>query len=91
MDRTTMGRTTTGRVVMGSELTHSMLKDGHQKIWCAVSDESDKNAMEDQEKNGLTSMISSFEDGKFYCTSGMAWRYAVPIKITALTRIEVNY
>ena len=77
-------------VIVGSELTRSMLEDGHKNIWCAVSDESDENALEDQVGNDFTSRIVAFEDGQFYCTSGMPWKYAVPIEIVALTRYDFS-
>lgn len=73
-------------VIVGSELTRSMLEDGHQNIWCAVSDESDENALKDQVSNDFTARIVAFEDGQFYCAGGMPWKYAVPIQIVALTR-----
>ncbi|WP_201534078.1 hypothetical protein [Psychrobacter immobilis] len=79
------------RAMVGSELTRSMLKRGHQDIWCAVSDESDENAMEDQMSNDFTARIVSFREGQFYCAGDMPWLCAVPIKIIALRQSEVSF
>ncbi len=73
-------------VVVGSELTRSMLEKGHQDIWCAVSDESDEDAMEDQMSNDFTARIVAFREGHFYCAGDMPWLFAVPIKVVALTQ-----
>ena len=35
----------------GSELTRAMLKHGYKRIWCAISDESDEQAMMDRERS----------------------------------------
>ena len=51
--------------LVGSQLTRSMLKNGHQEIWCAVSDVSDEDAMEDQVGNDFTACIVDFRDGQF--------------------------
>lgn len=72
-------------LIVGSDLARVMLKNGHKEVWCAVSDESDENAMEDQVGNDFTSRIVAFKDGQFYCEGGMPWKYAVPIKVVALT------
>lgn len=76
--------------MVGSELTRSMLQNGQQDIWCAVSNVSDEDSMEDQMGNDFTACIVAFEEGYFYCTSDMAWRYAVPIEIRALTQSEAG-
>ncbi len=70
----------------GSDLTRAMLDRGDKKIWCAVDDDSDERAISDQIDNDFTARIVSFRDGKFFCTSGMTWLYAVPIKIVPLTQ-----
>lgn len=77
-------------MLKGSELTIAMLQSGNQEIWCAVSDEGDENAMKDQVGNDFTSRIVGFEDDQFYCESGMSWKYAVPIKIVALTQDDIS-
>lgn len=74
----------------GSDLTRAMLKRGDKKIWCAVDDESDERAISDQIDNDFTARIVSFRDGKFFCTAGMTWSYAVPIKITPMTSEDVG-
>lgn len=74
----------------GSDLTRAMLERGDKQIWCAVGDESDEEAMSDQVDNDFTARIVSFDDGHFYCTAGMAWSFAVPIKIVPLTQDEVG-
>ena len=74
----------------GSDLTRAMLKNGHQNIGCAVDDESDERAITDHENNDFTARIMYFENGKFICTSGAPWTYAVPIKIVALTQEDAG-
>ena len=77
--------------LVGSQLTRSMLKNGHQEIWCAVSDVSDEDAMEDQVGNDFTACIVDFRDGQFYCTADNGWFHAVPIEVRALTQNEVGF
>ena len=76
------------RELRGSELTRTMLKCGYKKIWCAISDESDEQAIEENDGNDFTAYIVAFKDGYFYCTSGMQWLYAVPIKIEEIRDIK---
>lgn len=67
----------------GSNLTRAMLERGDEQVWCAVSDVSDKEAMEDLFGNDFTALIVSFDEERFICSGGMEWSFAVPIKITA--------
>ena len=69
----------------GSHLTRVMLRRSKYPIWCAVSDNSDEEAMQDLPGNDFTAFIASFSEGCFFCTCGMQWLFAVPIKIVALT------
>ncbi len=78
-------------MLKGSELTRAMLKAGHQEIWCAVDDSSDQEAMSNLTNNDFTARIESMKDDFFYCTGGMAWLCAVPIKIRALTYAEAGF
>ncbi|MBP2279788.1 hypothetical protein H4W00_000601 [Psychrobacter sp. PL19] len=75
----------------GSDLTRAMLKRGDQQIWCAVEDSNDKEAMADQMNNDFTARIVSFNDNSFFCTGGVAWSFAVPIKISAMTQDDVKF
>ncbi|BBI68534.1 MULTISPECIES: hypothetical protein [Psychrobacter] len=77
--------------MVGSQLTRLMLENGHQEIWCAVSDVSDEDAMEDQVGNDFTACIVDFRDGQFYCTADNGWFHAVPIEVRALTQNEVGF
>jgi hypothetical protein len=77
--------------MVGSSLTRSMLENGHQEIWCAVSDVSDEDAMEDQAGNDFTACIVDFRDGQFYCAADNGWFHAVPIEVRALTQSEVGF
>lgn len=74
----------------GSELTRAMLENGYEQVWCAIGDDGDKEAMTNLANNDFTAYIVSFEDGMFYCTSGMAWLCAVPIKIVGITQAEAK-
>lgn len=75
---------------MGSDLTRAMLDRGDKQIWCAVDDHSDERAISDQIDNDFTARIVSFHDGNFFCTAGMRWLYAVPIKIVPLTEEDAK-
>lgn len=74
----------------GSDLTRELLKRGDKRVWCAVDDESDEQAIKDQCGNDFTAYIVSFKDGCFYCSGGMSWLCAVPIKIVAVTQKEMK-
>jgi hypothetical protein len=76
--------------LVGSHLTRAMLDRGDEQIWCAVDDDSDERAISDQIDNDFTARIMSFQDGKFFCTGGMPWLFAVPIKISLITQEEVD-
>jgi len=78
------------KILEGSELTRAMLKGGHEEIWCAVDDSCDQETMANLVNNDFTAYIVSYEDGMFYCAAGMAWAYAVPIKIVAMTASDVR-
>lgn len=75
----------------GSDLTQAMLERGDRIVWCAVSNISDKHAMETVE-NGYYELlvpIVSFEDG-FVCRQGNIWCYAVPVKKVELNQEDVE-
>ena len=74
----------------GSDLTRALLKRSDKPIWCAVDDESDEQAMMDHDGNDFTAYIVSFKNGCFYCSGGMSWLCAVPIKIVAVTQKEMK-
>lgn len=74
----------------GSDLTRAMLARGDKKIWCAVDDDSDEQAMMDQEGNDFTACIVSCHNGEFVCSSGSSWKFAVPIKVQAITQDEAG-
>ncbi|ERL54873.1 hypothetical protein [Psychrobacter aquaticus] len=75
----------------GSNLTRLMLARGQKKIWCAVCDESDEQAMMDHYDNDFTAYIMSFHEGYFYCSAGIPWSFAVPIQISAVTEHEMDH
>ena len=79
-----------GNKITGSDLTRAMLKNGHADIWCAVEDSCDEYAVSDLKDNDFTAHIVSFDDSGFHCTGGMAWSYAVPIKISLMSQYEVG-
>ena len=74
----------------GSNLARAMLKRGYKKIWCAVTDENDRQAVTYLNGNDFTAYIVKFENECFYCDAGMEWLYAVPIKIREITQKEVT-
>lgn len=76
--------------LVGSDLARAMLARGDKQIWCAVADSSDEEAMDDQLDNDFTARIVSFDNGSFFCSGGMAWAFAVPIKISAITQEEAS-
>ena len=77
-------------MLRGSELTRAMLESGYKEVWCAVDDNSDEDAMRDQIEHDFTARIVSYDDEGFYCTAGMAWLCAVPIKIVEMTSEDVG-
>ena len=46
-----------GNGLRGSNLTRAMLERGHKKIWCAIDDESDEQAMTAHDGNDFTAYI----------------------------------
>lgn len=76
--------------VRSSELTRAMLEDGHEEVWCAVDDSCDQDTMVNLANNDFTAHIVSYENGMFYCSAGMAWACAVPIKIVAMTASDAK-
>lgn len=76
--------------LQGSKLTRAMLERGDKNIWCAIDDESDEQALCGHANNDFTAHIVSFSDGKFFCSGGMPWLYAVPVKISEITQAEVG-
>ena len=77
--------------LQGSNLTRAMLEHDYKNIWCAVDDNSDKQATSNLNGNDFTAYIVKYQNGYFYCDGGMQWLYAVPIKIVPLTDIEVIF
>lgn len=77
-------------MIEGSELTRAMLEDGHEEVWCAVDDSCDQDTMANLANNDFTAHVVSYEDGMFYCSAGMAWACAVPIKIVAMTASDAK-
>ncbi len=73
----------------GSNLVRAMLLKGAKKVWCAVDDDSDEQAMMDHEGHDFTAYIVAYRDGHFYCSAGMAWRFAVPIRISEVVDDEL--
>lgn len=76
----------------GSDLTRAMLERGDQQVWCAVSNESEQdaiNTIKNVDGNFIMHIVA-FEDGCFLCKEDSAWSYAVPIKKTLLTQDEVG-
>lgn len=74
----------------GSELTRAMLARGDKGIWCAIDDGSDEQALTDHASNDFTAKIIAFSDGNFFCSGGMPWTFAVPIKISEVTQTEAG-
>ena len=77
-----------GNELRGSDLVRAMLKRGDKQVWCAIEDESDEQAMTSLGGNDFMAYIVAFKDGFFYCTGGMQWLHAVPIKIVPITQHE---
>lgn len=65
----------------GSNLARTMLARGDKQIWCAIGDENDQETMAGHDGNDFTAYIVAFNEGYFYCTGGMPWLSAVPVKL----------
>ena len=77
--------------LVGSDLTRYMLASKVEKVWCAISDDSDEQAMMNLDGNDFTANIVSHHEGYFYCEAGRSWLCAVPIKIVALEPEATEY
>lgn len=53
-------------ILRGSDLARNLLAKGANKIWCAVSDNSDEEAMSDQSYNDFRAHISKFSNEQFF-------------------------
>ncbi|OXL18925.1 hypothetical protein [Psychrobacter sp. DAB_AL32B] len=80
-----------GNELRGSDLVRAMLERGDKQVWCSIDDKSDEQAMTAHDGNDFTAYIVSFKNGSFYCTGGMPWLCAVPIKIKQITQQEVKF
>ena len=69
----------------GSDLARAMLARGDKKVWCAVSDDNDAEAMEGLSINEFTDFVTSYSETGFFCASGVEWAFAVPIKVMMVT------
>lgn len=78
--------------LVGSDLTRAILERGDKQVWCAVSNESEQDAMNTIKNidGNFIMHIVSFEDGYFLCKEEGTWKHAVPIKKTPLTQNEVG-
>lgn len=59
----------------GSALSKNILKQGDKYFLCSVSDESDRDALDDV----FIVVISNWESGWFIDTEGRDWKFAVPL------------
>lgn len=77
----------------GSGLTHKMLEHGYEKLWCAVSNDSDKHAMTaiNDPKHSFLKYIVFSNDGHFLCKDGTAWQYAIPVEKVEMTQEEAGF
>ena len=75
-----------------SDLTRAMLERGDEQVLCAVSNESEQDAIKTIKNidGNFIMHIVAFEDGYFLCKEESTWLYAVPIKKTLLTQDEVG-
>jgi len=78
--------------LIGSDLTRVMLERGNEQVWCAVSNDSEQDAMATIRNidGNFIMHIVSFEDGCFLCKKEATWKYAIPIKKTKLTQDEAG-
>lgn len=76
----------------GSDLTRAMLNRGDKQVWCATSNDSDKQAIAaiNNKDYRAVNRIVSFNDGYFLCSTGNQWAYALPIKKVELTQAELG-
>ena len=76
----------------GSGLTCAMLARGDKQVLCAVSNESDEQAMAsiDSAEYDLLRHIISFDNDKFSCKEGVEWQCAIPVKKVELFYDDIN-
>lgn len=73
--------------LVGSNLTSAMLNRGDVQVWCAVSNDSDEQAITtiNNADYNCIQRITSFDGDYFFCSEGNPWVCAVPVK-----RIEIK-
>lgn len=78
--------------LVGSDLTRAILERGNEQVWCAVSNDSEQDAMSTIRNvdDRFITHIVSFEEGCFLCKEGKVWQFAVPVKKIPLTQDEVG-
>ena len=79
--------------LVGSNLTSAMLSRGDSHVWCAVSNDSDEQAVTAINKADYDCIhrITSFNDGYFFCSEGNSWVCAVPVKRIEISQSEVEW
>ncbi len=77
----------------GSDLTRKMLERGNKNICCAVSNDSNEQAMTAINNTGhdFLKYIVLFNDSHFLCKDGTAWQHAVPVEKVEMTQEEAGF
>lgn len=77
----------------GSNLASAMLERGDERVWCAVSNDSDEYAMTKINNADYSCLkhIISFNNNHFFCEDETSWQYAVPVKKVEITPQDAGF
>ena len=70
----------------GSDFARMLLENGFKDITCSVSDYSDDEAMKSLK---CVKIASYYPSGMFIDTNNELWLFAVPIKVSRLTQMDL--
>ncbi|AMN68550.1 MULTISPECIES: hypothetical protein [unclassified Psychrobacter] len=78
--------------LVGSDLTRAMLSRGDKQVWCAVSNDSDEQAITTINNANYSGIhrIVSFNSEYLICSEGNLWVCAVPVKRIEMRQSEVK-
>ncbi|MEN2752505.1 hypothetical protein AAIR29_12775 [Psychrobacter sp. FBL11] len=79
--------------LIGSDLARAMLRRGDKQIWCAVSNDSDEQALTAIHKDDYSGIypIVTYKDDRFICSKGESWMHAVPVRRVELSQNEIGF
>lgn len=79
--------------LVGSDLARAMLNRGDKQVWCAVSNDSDGQALTTINEADYSCIypIVTYTNDYFVCNEGKPWKYAVPVRRVELSQNEIGF